>query len=416
MVGASAVRPRPRLRLSGPPSWSSWGRTTASPTSACARRCRRTRVSCKCYAVDTWKGDAHAGPLRRVRIRGGERVQRGQLRRRSRSCSGPPSTERTTNFGDQTVDLLHIDGLHTYEAVRHDFEIWWPKVRPGGVVLLHDTAARHADFGVWKLWEELARQFPHFEFTHSWGLGVLRKPGGSRRFGVLAHTLLRIVARTGIPPALLQLSGARAGATCSIRRRLPPGADTFSGVSQSGWRIQRSHRCHDGTARQGNGNMSCSNFRRGRGAGRIRVDPAERPCLIRTRRCSAAASSGWRGSAGSWTTADEMQAFSPTVDLVRLPGNDGTTLSEHRMRPSISAARDRSSRWPISRSFSKRECASPRIWRRRCAPAVERRSDTRRVSRASTLEAALQSKTSECDTALGTSTERRGRWRNETQR
>jgi hypothetical protein len=37
---------------------------------------------------------------------------------------------------------------------------------------------RHANFGIWRLWEELTAEFPEtFTFHHSWGLGVLRKPG-----------------------------------------------------------------------------------------------------------------------------------------------------------------------------------------------------------------------------------------------
>lgn len=38
----------------------------------------------------------------------------------------------------QPIDLLHIDGDHTYEAVRKDIELFAPHVKPGGYILLHD--------------------------------------------------------------------------------------------------------------------------------------------------------------------------------------------------------------------------------------------------------------------------------------
>ena len=50
-------------------------------------------------------------------------------------------------------------------------------MKPGGIVLIHDVAARHDSFGVWRLWNELEPWGNRFLFTHGWGLGVFRKFG-----------------------------------------------------------------------------------------------------------------------------------------------------------------------------------------------------------------------------------------------
>lgn len=39
---------------------------------------------------------------------------------------------------DEEVDLLFVDGDHSYEAVRSDLEAWLPKVKDNGIVVLHD--------------------------------------------------------------------------------------------------------------------------------------------------------------------------------------------------------------------------------------------------------------------------------------
>jgi GR25 family glycosyltransferase involved in LPS biosynthesis len=74
------------------------------------------------------------------------------------------------NFTDK-IDLLHIDGLHTYEAVKNDFETWFPKTSENAIVMFHDTISFPNDVG--KLFNEL----PYYKtnFTHSAGLGILSK-------------------------------------------------------------------------------------------------------------------------------------------------------------------------------------------------------------------------------------------------
>ncbi|MFZ2202451.1 MAG: glycosyltransferase [Microgenomates group bacterium] len=53
------------------------------------------------------------------------------------------------------IDLLFIDGSHIYEDVRSDFELFFPHVKPGGMVLFHDVDPAFP--GVYKVWHELAK-------------------------------------------------------------------------------------------------------------------------------------------------------------------------------------------------------------------------------------------------------------------
>jgi hypothetical protein len=69
----------------------------------------------------------------------------------------------------KSIDILHIDGLHTYEAIHDDFAIWSKFVREGGLILLHDTCVEH--FGVRKLFDEI--DLPKLNFKNSHGLGVI---------------------------------------------------------------------------------------------------------------------------------------------------------------------------------------------------------------------------------------------------
>lgn len=77
----------------------------------------------------------------------------------------------------QPVDVLVIDGDHSYDGVRDDFERYAPLVRRGGLVLLHDIAVVDDPRAeVHRLWPELAGRFRTSEIrssrppTYGWGV------------------------------------------------------------------------------------------------------------------------------------------------------------------------------------------------------------------------------------------------------
>ncbi len=125
-----------------------------------------------CYAVDSWEGDEHSGLY-------GEEIYAELSAYNQRKFGGFSTLLRMyfedalSYFEDGTIDLLHIDGYHSYEAVTTDFEKWKPKLSTRGVVLFHDIVVRERQFGVWKFWDDVKVQYPSVEFTHSNGLGLL---------------------------------------------------------------------------------------------------------------------------------------------------------------------------------------------------------------------------------------------------
>src|SRR5579884_447154 len=156
-------------------------------------------LATRCHAVDTWQGDAQAGFY-------GEAVF-DEFRRFHDETFGAFSTLLRCSFDDALdriedgeVDLLHIDGLHSYEAVSRDFEHWRRKMSDRGVVLFHDINERNESFGVWRLWSELRRRHPAFEFLHGHGLGVLavgaEPPAPVRALCELTHPAAVATVRT----------------------------------------------------------------------------------------------------------------------------------------------------------------------------------------------------------------------------
>ncbi|MBB3234626.1 class I SAM-dependent methyltransferase [Phyllobacterium endophyticum] len=129
-------------------------------------------VPTRAYAVDTWKGDEHSGYY------GNEIFL--ELKKKHDPLYGSFSQllqmsfdEARPRFQNGSIDLLHIDGLHTYDEVKHDFENWLPAMSNRGVVMFHDTDVYQGSFGVHRLWDEVSKNYKSFRFNHSNGLGVL---------------------------------------------------------------------------------------------------------------------------------------------------------------------------------------------------------------------------------------------------
>lgn len=65
------------------------------------------------------------------------------------------------------LDFLFIDGDHTYEGVKRDFEMYMPLVREGGLIAMHDIALPplNVGYGVHRLWAEIRDHFHVEEFV-----------------------------------------------------------------------------------------------------------------------------------------------------------------------------------------------------------------------------------------------------------
>ena len=128
-------------------------------------------------AIDSWKGDSQAGFY-------GNEVW--ELVNKTVAVQFPEQDvhlvrkffdDAISDVEDESVDILHIDGLHTYEAVSHDFSTWLKKLKQNGIILLHDIESE-LGYGTNRFWKDLCQNYPeHFSFCHSWGLGIVFPKG-----------------------------------------------------------------------------------------------------------------------------------------------------------------------------------------------------------------------------------------------
>ncbi|MGY3408373.1 GT2 family glycosyltransferase [Bradyrhizobium sp. GM5.1] len=157
----------------------------------------KSRLNTRAFAVDSWLGD--------------ENVYE-EFKKFHDSLFSSFSVLIRSNFDDAgsyfpdgSIDLLHVDGCHSYEAVRAVFIDWLPKMSERGVVLLHATNVGKRQFGVRKFWEEVSASHPHFEFLHGHGLGVLG-------VGTDLHPIIRKLLNTTDESAAMKIRNRFAAA------------------------------------------------------------------------------------------------------------------------------------------------------------------------------------------------------------
>jgi predicted O-methyltransferase YrrM len=80
----------------------------------------------------------------------------------------------------EKVDFIFIDGDHSYNGVKRDFELYSPLVRKGGIIAFHDIAkpVPGSVEGVYKFWQEVIRKYKYQEIirdaNQGWaGIGLL---------------------------------------------------------------------------------------------------------------------------------------------------------------------------------------------------------------------------------------------------
>ena len=139
---------------------------------AASQAIKALSLETEAIAIDTWQGDPQAGFYDEAVFKHFSSIIASLYRERSYYIRST-FQDAADCFEECSIDLLHIDGLHSYDEVRRDFETWLPKMSDRGVVILHDTTVYERGFGVWQLWQELKARYPSVNVLHSHGLGIV---------------------------------------------------------------------------------------------------------------------------------------------------------------------------------------------------------------------------------------------------
>lgn len=130
------------------------------------------------YAVDTWGGDDFtANDYKENIYEAYKEVETALFQQQNCHTLRMTFDEAVSHFEDGSLDILHIDGSHHYEDVKHDFETWKDKVKSDGIVLFHDISEEEVcgeKLGSSLFWQEIKAAYPYTrQADYSFGLGIL---------------------------------------------------------------------------------------------------------------------------------------------------------------------------------------------------------------------------------------------------
>jgi len=77
------------------------------------------------------------------------------------------SAKLTQDMVGEKVDIVFIDGAHTYEHAKSDTETAMKLLKPGGYLMWHDYFVFHPDYGVYRYLHELAQAMPIYRLCDS---------------------------------------------------------------------------------------------------------------------------------------------------------------------------------------------------------------------------------------------------------
>ncbi len=84
-------------------------------------------------------------------------------------------------LNNKSVDFLFIDGDHTYEGVKKDFEMYSPLVKNAGIIGFHDivVSKKGSNIGVNDFWNQIKKNYENEEIVEDWnqlrrGIGILK--------------------------------------------------------------------------------------------------------------------------------------------------------------------------------------------------------------------------------------------------